>query len=219
MRSIHLPTMVVDNFFESPDVVREFALGLEYHKAETNRWPGERSLQLSEIAPVLFKRTLWKIINLIISDENYKFDARMSFQLVDKSWDTGWVHHDFPAATFTAIIYLTPDGQCGTSLYVKNNPIQYEDATYVKEKLNSYKTGDQNINARSQHNSEYTETINVKGLYNRMFLFESHNYHAAHTFFGDSSDNSRLTLVAFIDIGTDISNLPIPRSLTAGGGV
>ena len=145
----------------------------------------------------------------------------MMFQTVDKSYESGWIHDDGPFSALTAIIYLTPGitSGSGTSLYVKNNTVQYKDNTFIKEKEDSFLTQQSNTSAREQHNSQYTETINVSGLYNRLFLFESINYHAAQDFLGDTHDTSRLTLVSFIHLETSIAQVPIIRSLTAGGGL
>jgi hypothetical protein len=143
----------------------------------------------------------------------------MSFQLTDARYEKGWVHHDSSVSSITAIVYLTPGASSGTSLYLKNDITQCDDSIYIEQKKDSFKTKNINSDIRTKHNNQYYETISVKGIYNRMILFESHMYHAAHEFFGDTLDTSRLTLVYFIDFTVPISQLPIIRSNRMGAGL
>jgi hypothetical protein len=222
MRSLFFPTIIVDGFFQEPDQVRELALSLTFHKDTENKWPGQRTTLLHEVAPVLFNLTMRKITGLISdTTTNYNYTSQMMFQTVDKSYERGWVHNDGDISLLTAIVYLTPGitSGSGTSLYVKNNTVQYNDLTFNKEKEESFFTQQSNTNFRDKHNSQYTEVVNIKGLYNRLFLFESANYHAAQEFFGDSQDQSRLTLVSFIHLETSIAQVPIIRSLASGRGL
>ena len=48
----YLPTMVVDNFYEEPDQVRDYALSLEYFKGDRGSWPGVRTKLFHEFDQV-----------------------------------------------------------------------------------------------------------------------------------------------------------------------
>ena len=39
----YLPTMIIDNFYENPELWRDFALDLEFFKGNRGSWPGLRS--------------------------------------------------------------------------------------------------------------------------------------------------------------------------------
>ena len=39
----------MDNFFSNPDLIRKYALSLEYHRSKDGSWPGERSNTLNII--------------------------------------------------------------------------------------------------------------------------------------------------------------------------
>ena len=39
----------IDNFFSNPDLIRKYALSLEYHRSKDGSWPGERSNTLNII--------------------------------------------------------------------------------------------------------------------------------------------------------------------------
>jgi hypothetical protein len=220
MRSLFFPTLIVDNFFEEPDKVRNFALNLEYKKDTDNRWPGKKSELLHNVEPLFFDLVMCKIINLFISNStDINYNSFMTFQLVDDTYDSGWVHEDSGSSVLTSIIYLTPGQISGTSLYKKNDTIKYRDSTFVKEKREVFALQQSNEKTKNLHNEQYTESVNIKGQYNRMIIFESHNYHAAHKFIGDTLDTSRLTLVSFININTSVINLPVVRSISKSGGL
>ena len=212
--------MVVDNFFEEPDAIRDFALRLPFKKSEDSTWPGKRTELLHDLYPEFFNGVMLKTAGLLFSEKtSINYNARMSFQLIDKDYEKGWVHHDSPVSSITAIVYLTPGASSGTSLYLKNDITQCDDSIYAEQKIESFKTNNINSDLRTKHNNQYSESISIKGLYNRMFLFESHTYHAAHEFFGDTPDTSRLTLVYFIDFTVPTSQLPVIRSNRMGAGL
>ena len=212
--------MIVDNFFEEPDTIRDYALSLPYKESERNTWPGKRTDFLHDVSPELFRGVMQKTVGLLFSEKTpINYNTLMAFQLTGEIYEKGWVHHDSSVSTITAIIYLTPGSSSGTSLYLKNNVIECNDSKYIEEKKDSFKTKKINSDIRTKHNNQYYETISVKGIYNRLFLFESHMYHAAHEFFGDTSNTSRLTLVYFIDFTALTSQLPVIRSNRMSTGI
>ena len=79
-------------------------------------------------------------------------------------------------------------------------------------KIEAFKNQTGNDTAMKLHNENYEETLNVRGLYNRMFLFDSIMFHGAHDFFGDDKESSRLTLILFfqkLSVGGNV--FPISR--------
>ena len=94
-----LPLTVLDNFFDNPDQIRNYGLSLVAEPDSAGRWPGSKTANLSEINPSLLNHTCARIINLFFDDSNNNNDiiqwkARGNFQLVDSSYQHGWVHHD-----------------------------------------------------------------------------------------------------------------------------
>ena len=210
MRNIFFPTTVVDGFLDNPDALRKFALDQDFYIDDTGRWPGSRTSQLSTISPVIFNQFCQKVLALFFTaEQTYNYNIESSFQLVNKNYNTGWVHKD--TSIITAMLYLTPDSHSGTSLYSKKN-ITYDDRTFINDKAISYKQETDNIKARDLHNQNYEEIMNVKGLYNRLLIFDSTTYHAAHDFFGSSKEDSRLTLVSFVTGLIGDYRAPLQRS-------
>ena len=55
------PTLIIDNFFDDPDKVVEYANTLEFLPSELGEWPGKRSEELWMTNPELFDYTSAKI--------------------------------------------------------------------------------------------------------------------------------------------------------------
>ena len=195
-KNTYFPTTIVDGFFDNPDAIREFALKQKYFTDPSGRWPGSRTELLSDISPSIFHSICKKILTLFFTSEQiYSYDVEITFQLINENFLSGWVHKDSCIAT--AMVYLTPESESGTSLYLKQN-IEYEDSSYDKEKIEGYKNYSDNDTYRFQNNQHYKETVNIKGIFNRLIFFDSNIYHSAHDFFGINKENSRLTLVCFV---------------------
>ena len=152
------------------------------------------------------------------SDTPIQYNAEASFQIIDEKYGDGWVHHDGDGSLMTAIIFLTPGFSSGTSIYKSKNPATYNISKYLNDKTESIKNKVPS-NSKELHNNNFEETVSVKGKYNRMVLFDSHLFHAAHQFFGDTKDNSRLTLVVFIKQIASKELLPALRLQKAGNGI
>jgi len=212
----YFPTTIVDRFFDNPSAIRTFALSQSFKSDEGGEWPGYRTQNLISISPVIFHNICQKILSLFYTKkQEYFYEASACFQIIDKNFESGWVHKD--NSIITTIIYLTPESNSGTSLYIKNK-IDYNDITYNTDKKDSYKSGLNNGILRDLNNQNYSETLNVGGLFNRMLSFDGNMYHAAHDFFGDSKEESRLTLVVFINSLTGDLETPLHRCRSYGRG-
>ena len=198
MKNLLFPTTVIDGFLDNPDILREYGLAQNFSIDPAGTWPGKRSASLFNLSRDLFVEYNNKILSIFYkNDSNYDYQGESYFQLVDKSYNKGWVHRDHNA--LTAILYLTPGTSSGTSIYEKNNVI-FNENTYMDNKAESYQATNRNILDKDidSYNNNFTETINVKGLYNRLIIFDGIVHHGAHNFFGDDKVDSRLTLVSFI---------------------
>jgi hypothetical protein len=119
------PTIVVDNFLESPDYVRNRALKLDFHPTD-GTWPGKRTLSLNQCDPELFEYLCKKFFSLhydFLNRVDWKLTAH--FQLIEPfdddkqhTFNRGWIHTDHNKL-LAGILYLTPDADpdTGTSLF------------------------------------------------------------------------------------------------------
>ena len=113
------PTLIIDNFFDDPDKVVEYANTLEFLPSELGEWPGKRSEELWMTNPELFDYTSAKIYNTFYPHGLEHYKMSLKFQYIEPySFDNrGWIHQD--TSQFGGIIYLTkePEVGTGTSLY------------------------------------------------------------------------------------------------------
>jgi len=202
------PITVLDNFFDNPDKIRDYALSLNFEKDPEGRWPGVRTKSLHELDPPLFDAICRKVMSLYFDLENnintVNWVTNMRFQKVNRSYLSGWIHVDNPTI-FTAIIYLNknPNINSGTSIYkIKDNIFVPKIDELNIHKINAYK-GLVNIKdidtKRKENNDQYSEVIKVHNEYNRILSFDAGLPHAAQDFFGDDDDEDRLTLIMFFN--------------------
>ena len=202
------PSIVVDDFFKDPDSIVNFASKLTYYKDEEGRWPGSRTKGLHENHQSFFDYVNAKILSIVYAnDMNYcndvKLQASTSFQKIpgERYPNTGWIHKD--PEDITAIIYLSKHKGCGTSLCKK---ISFDEGILgqgelTDEKIKFYKKENYDSNEKKylqSNNQNFKKTLTVDSEYNRLFLFDSHNWHCAESFNDENVKEDRLTLISFI---------------------
>jgi hypothetical protein len=210
------PVTVLDDFFDDPDKIRKWALQQNYTKDENGQWPGMRSEPLFQLDNSFFHSFTKKFFSLFydlnVEEINWIIDAR--FQLVDRNYESGWIHTDEKFSQITGIIYLNPDAELnsGTTIYRERKDLIQSNHNYTDLKIESF-SNTSNIESVKQyknlHNSQYEETIKISNVYNRLICFDSHLHHAAQDFFGNN-EQSRLTLVFFVN-NLLVNNTPISR--------
>ena len=216
------PVTVLDNFYENPELVRQFALSLDNFPDSTGRWPGKRTLSLHEINQTFFQTFCKKLFNLFydLDYQNVSYNVDTSFQSIsnysenpDSKLNVGWIHQDIECIC-SGVVYLNPNSQenTGTNIY---SLIDENVSLDQSEKFKLYK-GKEPVNeveyARQllKNNNKFKETINIKNVYNRMILFEGGVYHGVPSFYSSSSE-PRLTQVFFV-YKTEGGRYPVVRS-------
>jgi hypothetical protein len=200
-----IPVTVLDNFFEDPDSVREWALSLEYFPDEKGRWPGLRTHRLHELNVAFTDHVARRYFSLFYNFDYEKVEYQIDccFQLIDSSKGAGWIHDD-GSCRMTGIIYLTPNANLsgGTSIYKRKNNVNFTDLVPVNKAKTEFYLGratkEQVDHIRVRDSELYDETIKVANVYNRLITFDSHLHHSAQDFFGEKGEDARLTLVFFV---------------------
>ena len=212
---------IIDGFFDDPYKVRELGLEVAEHTPiDKNQvtYRGERSACLSKIHPVLFDQINRKILSSFydLNKEDISWKSETSYQLTNGSFGDGWVHTDYyRGALLTGIIYLTPNAplNSGTSLYQVKNIAARTLHDDVKRKGNAnleLRNSKYYLECKRENNHQFEKTLTVNNLFNRLFVFDSSYYHCADHFFGNTREDSRLTLVTFIN-ELFVNQTPITR--------
>ena len=176
---------VVDNFYSDPYAVREYALKQEF-KPEIEYFKGSRSLD--QYFATGTKEAFEGIMGIKIREwESHGMCGRFQYCTAQ---DPLVYHND--GQTWAAMIYLNPDAPycTGTSLYAsKNGARRTSDPQYSDE-----------VYAGGFYDETKFELVDSIGnVFNRLFIFDAQNIHAASKYFGKTKEDSRLFHIFFFD--------------------
>jgi hypothetical protein len=176
--------IIIENFYENPLEVRNFALKQNYKK--DLYYPGNRT---KSFANDEIKNKLENIIKPfagnIVYFSNDNDNDNGTFQYAT-SYDHTWIHKDNDKdndINWTGIVYLTPDApfSSGTTIY------KYKNQLASKTELEKF----------SKDYSKWDIVDNIGNVFNRLLIFDSTQYHASTNYFGTDIYNSRLFQVFF----------------------
>jgi len=203
----------VDDFFDDPDLIREFALSLPMQPDPKGAWPGARTDFLHNIDSEFFQSIMLKCLSAYydLKYSNISWDdSKVSFQLIppwdgkkDDPTNVGWIHKDL-GDDLAGIIYLTPnaDPDSGTSLFNLKPEWENLHLDYNRQPAkHMWQLGDkiskeEYIKELETHNNKFYEKTRFQNIYNRLVMYDSSEYHRANNFF--TGTNDRLTLVFFL---------------------
>lgn len=196
---MRVPLTVVDNFFDTPSLVRDYALKQEFFKGDRGNWPGIRTKFIQELDPSFMQSIGDKLtMHLPRCYTGFQY-LEASFQLIDESYGEGWVHNDDPKYNVAGIIYLNsgkPKQGCGTTFYDDRDTS--EDYDYSSEfHSDVHEEIGQHAETRDKINGQWVPNVKVEGRWNRCVISDSTRWHCAGKFFGTTKETSRLTIVFF----------------------
>ena len=176
---------VVDNFYADPYAVRDYALRQEF-KPEIEYFKGSRSIEQFFVPGT--KEAFERIMGIKIREwESHGMCGRFQFCT---SQDPIVYHND--GQTWAAMLYLNPDApySTGTSLYAHKNGAR--------------RTSDDNFSDQIYSGGFYDRTKfelvdSIGNVFNRLFIFDAQNIHAASEYFGQTKEDSRLFHIFFFD--------------------
>jgi len=193
------PTLIVDNFFTDPHATVRLSKTFKYTRAIDNTWPGTRSPVISDVDKAFFLWSTRRILAVLypMQINALTWQAVQYFQRIPyKTYGgEGWIHGDTDWE-FTSIVYLSEHPNSGTCLYEGthfNVSTEYneERKRFFKE-LADYKRMEK---YKKKANSKFIKKVELFSNFNRLVLFDSHNWHASRNSDTDKSD--RLTLITF----------------------
>ena len=193
------PTLIVDNFFDDPHKVINFSKQFKYKRASDHQWPGTRTGPIGELDNNFLSWSTNKIMNLFfpMNIEQIQWRALQHFQRIPyKTYGkSGWIHRD-DQVEFTVIIYLSTHPNSGTSLYKPKHfmaqPIHNDKKTKFFKDLQNPSQSEQ---WRKKANAPFEKVVDLHSNFNRLVLFDGHQWHGAENFGTEKED--RLTLITF----------------------
>ena len=170
-----MKTVIIDNFFSDPDLVRKFALSLDYvPRTDKEYFEGVRSKPIFDIDKEFYYDVCSRILVHYFRPGNYDYKASIFFHQTknnDKQ-DTQWINdkiHIDKSSIIAGVLYLTPNAPigCGTQTYTKIN-------------------------------DEYVTDIVMGNQYNRLVIYPAKQPHSAMDLFGNDNMN-RLVMLFFLE--------------------
>ncbi len=200
------PVTIIENFYEDPDAIRDFALAQEFTYCQRRAnidyvYPGCRTQDLSVLNRELLDKICTKLVSVFHNAEHdvMRWQYLTSFQSVSAEYDQGVIHTDHNTV-FAGVLYLTSGAPLsgGTSLFKKNDTFdedKYQQALVDNDKR--FRAGE--IAMDTSYHSMFDEIVRVNNVYNTLIIYEGRHFHAANNFFGKTLEDSRLAQVFFIN--------------------
>lgn len=204
--------IIIDNFYDNPIDVRNFALKQKYLKVE--KIPG---LRTEGFATRDHYNKLQKIMSHLGGKIHFfdieKKTSNGSFHYTTtKDNGLGWKHidNDVPnndnkdnnkkISKWAAIVYLTPNAplSAGTGLF------EFIDSTKDEEDTVFLKNGTE-LKKHSYDKTKWRVTDRIANIFNRLVIYKSTNYHSALDYFGTNINDGRLSQIFFFTTDTTMS--------------
>jgi len=188
--------IIVDNFYNNALETRKYILTQDF--SVKGNYPGQRTISYATedlkniiqkyVEPFAGKITEFPIPKADMSDASTIYNGAFQYTVAR---DRSWVHTD-KWNKWAGIIYLTPDAplSAGTAFYkfMDGTRSQADTDNLQNQKL---------IDRFTQDFTKWELVDRVGNLFNRLILFDAHNYHMSLDYFGDSKENGRLFQVFF----------------------
>jgi len=223
----------VDNFFDDPDRIMNYAKSLSKYPDSNGRWPGKRTKPLWEIDDELNHALLLKIFSCYydLSYQNVSWEgSELYFQEIptfsknkNDVKNRGWIHtdvadHEGMIGEVAGLVYLTPDSDpdTGTSFFkMKQNdkecvPYNRQFAKHLLYRENYTVDEDYYIKKVKDHEKLFVEKTRFANIYNRMIMYDTNEFHRANNYYIKDGKDSRLTLIFFV-AGLKVISYPLER--------
>lgn len=185
------PTIwVVENFYEDPLAIRDYALSLEYHFTDGHRGRRTSDQHILEGTKEAFE----KIMNYKITNWSETYTECGKFQHCTCE-DSLVYHADYQR--WAATVYLTPDApyECGTSLLAhKKTGIRHCDHPEI---MNVW--SDTAPTGNFCDGSKWDCIDVIANVFNRLVIWDAYCPHTASKYFGFDKHDSRLFHMFFFD--------------------
>lgn len=191
---MEIQTIIVDNFYNDVDLVREFALQQDFNV--NGNYPGHRTQSLTN-------DTVREVIQNIVRTAGGKItwwdtdQYNGAFQYTTAT-DRSWIHAD-QTSNWAAVCYLTPNAPstAGTGLFRHKETGLYRapknpDGSLDMDFLNR-------INQDSLDMTKWERIDTIANKYNRLVLYRGDIFHMSLDYFGKDKYDGRLFQTFFFN--------------------
>ena len=192
--------IVVDDFLENPDNIREMALKQKYELFGGKNWPGRDSVECHGEYEMTEACSLVVGEKLVIKKEN-----KCSYFRITQEGQYGSQHIHFdpnPGLIWAGVLYLTPTFHptAGTKFW-KHKETGWDRAPVLEEAKKYGITNHQEMvnffKTEGNDESKWICTDNIGFKYNRLIMFNPFLWHSNGDWFGTTYNNCRLVQLFF----------------------
>ena len=192
--------IVVDDFLENPDAVREYALSQNFELYGGKNWPGRDSSECHGV------KEMTQACSEVVGEQlTTKLDNKCSYFRHTMPGQFGSQHIHFdpnPGLIWAGVLYLTPTFHpTGVTKFWKHKETGWETAPTMEEsaKYGIHSHGDmvEFFNTEGKDMSKWIELDNIAFKYNRLIMFNPFLWHSNGDLFGTHHDNARLVQLFF----------------------
>lgn len=188
--------IIVDNFYNNASEVRKYILTQEF--SVRGNYPGQRTISYATeelkniiqkyVEPFAGKITEFPIPKTDLMDATIIYNGAFQYTVAS---DRSWIHAD-KWNNWAGVLFLSPDAplSAGTAFY------RFCDGTRSQEDTDLLKNQEL-IDRFTQDLTKWELVDRVGNIFNRLILFDAHNYHMSMDYFGDTKENGRLFQVFF----------------------
>jgi hypothetical protein len=195
-QNISCNIIVIDNFYENPFEVREFALEQRDDYQPNDYHPGIRSSSFAtekhrEMINNIVEPFSGKINKFNISKDKSS-NSNGTFQLNVSEDRKSWIHIDTGDTNWAGIIYLTPNAPLsgGTGFFKhKDGNLTNCDKSILQN--------DNKVKQNRYDNTQWELVNSIGNVFNRLILFRSNQYHMSLDYFGNDFEDGRLIQLFF----------------------
>ncbi len=201
--------IVIDDFLENPDSIREYALAQRYELYGGKNWPGRDSSEIHGEEEMTQACSEVVGEKLVAKPENKTcyFRHSMPGQLGSQH-----IHFDpNPGLIWAGVLYLTPivHPTAGTKFW-KHIRTGWDKAPTLdqasKHGIHSHEDMVKFFEEEGKDVSKWIELDNVAFKYNRLVMFNPFLWHSNGDLFGTHHDNARLVQLFFFHGDDDLVN-------------
>jgi len=185
--------LIIDDFYDDPDMVRNYALSQVFE--DTEGYPGMRTEATGGNHNLPVKNVFEKLFN---KKMNYWGERGFGGFQLNSVEDNPWVHTDDQhGVVYSALVYLNkeyPDYDCGTDFYIHKK--SGKKGEFGIDYSNNIYADIQNTEACLQnYDTAWVKYDSVKYKYNRMVIFNAKFFHRTSNYFGDKHDKGKMRLM------------------------
>lgn len=182
---------IVDNFYDNPDLIRDFALNSVEYREDIRWYKGLRSTK--NYAPEWIKLAFENIIGDKIHNwDQYSTQGVNGCFQITMSKDQQVYHYD--EQKWAAMIYLTPNAPLESGTRLHSSKINNAYHSYESSKII-----DAAFDGDFYDSTKFNVVDSAGNLYNRLVIMDARHIHSAGSYFGNNFETGRLTHLFFFD--------------------